>query len=753
MNKEVRRDSALCLQVLLAAASSLATVRAAAQAPPPQAGTAQLDEIVVTAQRRAENLQTVPLSVTVLGGKLIQDLQISTTEGLAQFTPSLYIYAEAVGSERYTIRGLGRTTEDLSADPGVAVFLNDAYLPRQGIANMGMFDVERVEVLKGPQGTLYGKNASAGVINIITRAPTRELDGYVDLDVGNFGRFDARGAVGGGLGATTSGRVAFMYESRDGLYRNLTTGESANDVDMRGVRGTLRFEPSSALTMDLIADWSRARQDGVLKSIIADVPGTKYEFFTRNPVTGRPRPGVTLPGQEVDIRSARSAINGFQGLETHGAVLNGRYSAGSFDLVSITSWRDEDSYGQEDNGRAQEITSYATSTQSSWSGAQELRLQSNNSPEARTSWTTGLYYFHQEGDRSMATYRNVVPFSGITTFDQHIITSSYAAFGEVGVRLADRWRFTGGLRYTRETKNFRVHGFATRIPGIPATGPVTPFLSAGDYTARASHTWSKLSPKGVLEFQAADHVMMYASIAQGFKSGGFAGQPPAPPIGQFAPENVVNYELGVKGEYFDRRLRTNVALFYSDYNDLQLQSFDLNGLPTTSTADARSKGVEVDISAQVTPGFTLRGGLSWTDPTYKHYISQQPGFSDPAHTFDMSGKRLAGMPTRDANLMFDYLLPIGTRGALDFQLNLVYSGNVRTEYGSTLWADSYTKADARVTWQPRNSSWKVAGWVKNLTDELYYRGGGPLAKYSTNIVRLGLVNDPRSYGVNLQFNF
>ena len=658
-----------------------------------------------------------------------------------------------VSSERYTIRGLGRTTEDLSSDPGVAVFLNDAYLPRQGVANMGMFDVERVAVAKGLERSLYGKNASAGAINIITRAPTRDLSGYFDVNVGNFGRLDVHGAASGGLGEIASGRVAFMYESRDGLYRNLTTGQSANDVDMRGVRGTLRFEPSDVLMVDLVADWSRARQNGVLKSIIADVPGTLYEFFTRNPVTGRPRPGVTLPGQEADIRSARSGINGFQGLETRGLVLNGRYSAGSFDVVSITSWRDEDSYGQEDNGRAREITSYADSTQSTWSGAQELRFISNAAADARASWTAGLYFFHQEGDRSMATYRNVAPFSGITTFEQHLDTDSYAAFGEAGIRLADRWKFTGGLRYTRETKDFALNAYATRIPGIAATGPITPFLSAGNFTAATSHTWSKLSPKGVLEFQVSDDVMTYVSVAQGFKSGGFVGQPPAPPIDQFAPENVINYELGLKGEFLGRRLRTNVALFFSDYDDLQLQSFDLNGLPSTSTADARNKGVELDFMAQITSRFMLRGGFSFTSPEYKHYISQQPGFTDPAHTFDMSGRRLAGMPARDANLMLDYRLPIGARGELGLQLNAVHAGDIRTEFGSTLWAPSYTKADVRISWEPLNASWKVAGWVKNVTDELYYRGGGPLAKYQTNVVRLGLVNDPRAYGVNLQFSF
>jgi iron complex outermembrane receptor protein len=711
-----------------------------------------LEEIVVTSERRQENLQSVPLAITALSGTTIEELQITTTEGLSQFSPSLYIYAEAVGSERYTIRGIGRTTEDLSADPGVAVFLNDAYLPRQGVANMGMFDVERVEVLKGPQGTLYGKNASAGVINIITRAPTEELSGYVGVDVGNFGRLNARGAISGALVEDrVSGRLAFQYESRDGLYRNLTTGQSANDIDARGVRATMRFKPSQPLVIDLIADWARSEQHGVLKSIISDVPGLPYEFFTRNPVTGQPRPGVTLPTQESNLRSARSGINGGQGLETRGVVLNATYGGELFDFVSITSARDEESYSVEDNGRAQEITSYADSTQDTWSASQEFRFLSNT--EGRFSWTAGLYFFHQEGWRRMSTYRNVAPFSGITTFRQEIETDSYAIFGEGRYKLTDRLSFTAGVRYTIEEKDFSVDAFATRIPGIPATGQITPFLANGDFTAEASERWSKVSPKGVLQYEFSDDALAYASVSKGFKSGGFAGQPPEAPIPKFAPEDVTNYEIGLKAEFFGNRLRTNVAVFYSEYDDLQLQSFDLNGLPATATANARNSGIELEIMARLTEHFTVRGGASFTDPEYVHYISQQPGFSDPAHTFDMSGKRIGGMPSRDANLILDYELPIGSSGTLGLQAQIVHAGDIRTEFGSTLWAPSYTKGDVNVSWEPLSEAWKLTAWVNNVTDKLYYRGGGPLAKYQTDSIRLGLIADPRSYGLSMTYRF
>src|SRR5690606_15624427 len=304
-----------------------------------------------------------------------------------------------------------------------------------------------------------------------------------------------------------------------------------------------------------------------------------------------------------------------------------------------------------------------------------------------------------------------------------------------------------------EEKDFSINAYATRIPGIPATGPITPFLANGDFTAEASERWSKVSPKGVLELQLAEDVLTYASIAKGFKSGGFAGQPPEAPIPQFAPEDVTNYEIGLKGDFLDRRLRTNVALFYSEYDNLQLQSFDLNGLPATTTANARNKGVELEIVARLTDRLSVRSGASFTDPEYVNYISQQPGFSDPAHTFDMSGKRIGGMPSRDANFTLDYRFPIGSSGRIGFQADVVHAGDIRTEFGSTLWAPSYTKGDVRLSWESFSGGWLVTAWVNNVTDKLYYRGGGPLAKYDTDKVRLGLIHDPRSYGVSMNYRF
>ncbi len=723
-----------------------------------QVDNSALQEVVVTAQRRgrAENVQNVPISISAYSAETLERLQIKNVEELSQFTPSLHVYVESVGSAFYTIRGLGRTTEDLSADPGVAVFLNDMYVSRQAASNLAYFDVERVEVLKGPQGTLYGKNATGGAINVITREPTKEQSGYLQAEVGNYGRLNLKGAVSGTLvDDLLYGRLALMSDSRDGLYKNLTTGDTANDTNSHGLRGTLKFTPSKQLTVNLIADWEKSEQHGVLKSIISDTPGTPYEFFLHGR-SGDPRPGVTpLPVQEADPLSARSNVNGNQGVETKGGLLNVRYAAPAFDFMSITGVRNEKNHSLEDLGRVPGLTATTRTDEHAWSASQEFRLVSNQpnerGTENRFSWTSGLYFFHEEGSRAHTYYWNVAPFSSYTTFDQHIKTDSIGAFGEVHYRLLDRLMLTGGLRLTTETKDFRVAASSIPIPGIDGATADSPFLDA-NYDAAASRRWNKASPKAVLEYQLADRVLSYASVAKGFKSGGFQGELPSAPLVSFLPEDVTNYELGFKGEFLDRRLRFNAAVFYSDYKNLQLQTFDVNGAPTTSSAGARSKGVELEVKARVTDALTLSAGGSYVDARYKNFIDVQPGFSDAAHTFDLAGKRIALVPRHDFSAMASYLLPVGAYGSLEFQVDVVAVDNTITEFNS-LWSPSYTKGDLRVMWEPASERWRLTAWVNNVTDKLYYRGGGPVSKYNTGAVRLGLVSDPRTFGLTATYNF
>ena len=711
-----------------------------------------LQEVIITAQRRAENLQTVPISVSAIQGSELERLQISTTSALSQFTPSLHIYAETIGSEFYTIRGIGRTSEDLSADPGVAVFLNDIYLARQAEANLGLFDVERVEVLRGPQGTLYGKNATAGAINIATRAPTQDLSGYADVIFGNYGRINVDGAISGKISDGVLGRFAFDSENRHALYHNITTGDTANNIDRQGVRGTLAFTPSELLSITTALDWQRSVQHGNLKSIFTDVPGSLYEFFAHNPFTGNPRPGITPQTQGSNPFDVAAGTNGGQGLETYGAMLNVRYRMQGFDFVSITGYRHETDYSVEDDGRTPEIGAYSTSNEHTWSASEELKLVSSTSnvpgSANRLSWTAGLYYFHEQGGKLAGILYDVVPFSGMTFFDQSLRTNSLAAFADVRYRILDRLSATAGLRYTTEMKSFDVNAYSIPVPGEAGSDGSTPFLDNGNFMTASSKRWNKASPRFVLDYQFGNDTFAYLSYSEGFKSGGFGGAPSAPPNIAFQPEEVKNYEAGVKMEFLER-VRANLSVFYSDYSHLQLQTFDANGAPTTGTADARSRGVELEVAAHLTGNLSANMGLSLTDPTYKHFMSVLPAVGT---LFDRSGQTIGEVPKHQFNVMVDYRIPLGAAGALNIQPDLVSVGRTITEFGS-LWSPAYTKGDLRLLWTPPDNHWSLALWCQNITNELYYEGGGPVSKYNTNLVRVGLVADPRTYGLTAHFQF
>ena len=755
MKHEFRRTALVCgtLGILL-------TRPAIAQDQPVVASPAEntgLQQVIVTAQRRgrAEDAQSVPISITALSGETLEQLQIKNVEDLSQYTPSLHVFSETVDSAFYTIRGIGRTSDDLSADPGVAVFLNDIYMSRQAASNVGYFDVDRVEVLKGPQGTLYGKNATAGAINVITREPTRKFSGYLQANLGTYSREDLKGAVSGSLvDNLLYGRLAFSTEHRDGLYTNLTTGQRANDVDNNGIRGTLKATPSKDLTVSLIADWGKNEQHGLLKSVISDTPGTPYEFFVHDGA-GAPRPGTTpLPVQEANLLSSRSAINGGQGVASDGVVLNARYTASAFDVMSITGVRSQNNHMLEDLGRTQNITAYTQAKEKTSSASQEFRLVSNTpnelGTENRFSWTSGLYFFHEQGERVHDIYWNVAPFSSITNFDQHIVTNSFGAFGEANYRLLDRLMFTGGVRVTTETKDYHVIASSIPIPGIAGAAADSPLIDA-DYDTQAARRWKKVSPKAVLTYQIADRMLTYGSVAKGFKSGGFQGEGANAPLQSFNPEDVTNYEIGFKGEFLDRRLRFNIAAFDSDYRNLQLQTFDLNGSPTTSSADARSRGFEAEIKARVSDGLTLSASGSFVDARYRQFIDVQPGFDDAAHAFDMSGKPIALVPRYDVNANAEYELPIGSYGALTFQAAVVAVGRT-TEFNS-VWSQKYAKGDLRLTWEPVGDHWRLTAWLNNVTDKKYYRGGGPVSKYDTGNVRLGLISDPRTFGLTTTYEF
>jgi iron complex outermembrane receptor protein len=724
-----------------------------------ESGESVLEEIVVTAQRREESLFDVPIAITALSGDFLEQRQVFTAEALSLFTPSLHIFAEAVNTEFYTIRGIGRANEDLGSDSGVAMFIDDVYVARQGAANLVLFDVERVEVLRGPQGTLWGKNATGGAINVITRKPSGETGGYIGADVGDYGTMNLRAAASAPLiEDKLNARVAFVSRERDGLYKNLTTGEDGNNVNTQAFRGTLSYTPSDATEVVLSADWARSDQDGVLKSVIVDVPGTLYvlkDFFL-----------VTFPGQESDLRTARSGVHGGQGIEQYGANLTIDHELSTINLVSITGYRTEDSHHAEDNDRAPERSGDLWSLQDSSTFSQELRLVSDG--EGASTWTAGIYWFHEEGDRDQSRYSDFFGPGGLigpgspefqnstTTFKQNIETDSFAVFGQYTYAFNDQWSVTLGGRYTDETKDYFIDAFA--VPNVPGGDDFSLFIPDGAFTASSSESWTEFTPRVSVQFAPSDEFNTYFSYSEGFKSGGYNGGPDnAAGVVPFRPEQAESFELGLKGLFFDGQMSANVAGFFTDFTDLQLQGFDpVTGSPITSNAaSAEITGLEVEISGLIGPNFQYNIAASFLSHEFKDYFIEvfDPTImgGPPFRVVDKAGDRIGLIPEYNYHVGLAYTWPLNGGGSMTLGGDLAAVDETITVF-NTMWSNAYEVFDARLAWQS-SGHWSATLWVRNLFDEDYYRGGGPVPDLDDKISRLGLLADPQIFGVSFDWRY
>ncbi|QGZ93822.1 TonB-dependent receptor [Terricaulis silvestris] len=741
----------------------------------PQAADVGNDEIVVTADRREGTIQDTPIAVSAFSGEALAEQGTVNVEGLAEITPSLHIYAEQINNEEYIIRGIGRSNEDLTTDSGVAVNINDIYVPQPSEANAALFDVDRVEVLRGPQGTLYGKNAVGGVINILTRAPTDTFGGYINAEIGELGRRQVETAISGPLiDNVLTGRLAGFGLHTDGAYTNLTLDEDANGQDVGGVRGSLRFTPSTDWQIDFIADYSNIEQDGVLKSTIVDVPGTPLilkDFFQ-----------APYPTQEDDIRSGRSGLAGGQGIEQWGTSLSiDRYvEAGAFSFLS--GYRTEESYNSEDVDRMPADLNNFFATQESWATSQELRFVSDDggplSMGGRLHWSAGLYWFHEEGTRDQSIFLfGCTPASqpcdpltpddpddgligpgspdyqnSTARFLQNLTTDSYGAYGEATFDFTEQLSLTAGLRYTSETKDFDLS--ASSVANELGGDPFTLFQPGGPFDASASETWEQFTPRFVLEYRPSDDIMAYASYAQGFKSGGFNGQAGTlDDMVPFDPEIADNYEVGLKLDLFDNRLRLNSAAFWIQFEDLQVSGVSQAGtVITNNAADASIEGIEIEAIARPVDGLTLRAGVSLLNATYEEYAIEvfDPTImgGPPFFTLDLAGERIANIPEYSASVGIEYELPLSNGSELAFALDGTFKGDT-VDNELNLRANEYSVWNARVGWTSSDGRYEIAGWVRNLTDEVYYRGGGAIPDFNKRTTRVGLVSDPRTVGVTL----
>ncbi|MDA5192674.1 TonB-dependent receptor [Govanella unica] len=676
---------------------------------------AGIEEITVTAQRRAENLQSVPISITAFSDRGLEARGVETTEDLAQFTPGLTFSNNAVIGQAY-IRGIGSNQLNIGSDPSVAVSIDGVYIARPTGSIQTFLDVERVEVLKGPQGTLYGRNATGGAINIISQAPTAELTGKVSLSMGNYEALSGAAMVSGPIVADKLlARVSVGRDKRDGFQLNVFNDERVNNLNNTQARAIFDFLPTDGLKIRLAGDIYHERSTRGLAAYVT-VPG---------PPTLRFNTPIRSDYEHADMDARLGAK-----VDAHGLSATITKDMGDLTATSISAYR----YSHYQLNLDLDFSGYAFAQnepqlETSKTFTQEFRLASGN--DQPLTWIAGLYYLNERA----ATENNYTFFA--TNIVQRPAgktrTNAYAAFGEAYYRPWEPLRLTVGLRYSTEKRAVDVE---SRTNGV-----LSSFQGSSNFDA--------FTPKFGIDFTLAKDVMAYASVTRGFKSGGYNATSVTNPA--FMPEKVWAYEAGIKSSLFDNRMRLNAAAFYYDYTDLQvIESVPGQRSNITNAAAATIKGLEVDTEVVVTEGLTLSGALSLLDAKYDRYStidSERPSLG----LLNLKGKTLPRSPKFTATLGATYVVDMNW-GNVTFRGDYSHTSKIQFVAFNTPAEiqKGYDLVNARVTIEPKNSGWNVSAWVRNLTDTHYAQliltnsGFWGTAEFPGN---------PRTYGLTVDYSF
>lgn len=698
---------------------------AQADAQPPS-----VEEIVVTAQRRNERLQDVPVTVTVFGAQQIQNARIQDVQDIVTRTPGLSFDAFPSGQPRPFIRGIGSSDRGAAGDPSSAVFVDEIYMGRPAAVSFDAFDVQQIEVLKGPQGTLYGRNVVGGAVSVTTTRPKLDAFGAsVEGTIGAYGMVEAAGLLNA---PAANGKVAVRasagIRTRDGYYRNTFTGNRLDDQDSRNVRLQVLAEPADRLRLHVTFDGTRERANGPAQFALGVDPMSS-------------RASLWTPNQDRDENA--SEYDGYQNRDVWGVRGQIDYDLGFADLIYLGSYRDLDyasSYdfdgGNPSFNRAGINLINGEQTRF-WSN--ELRLVAPS--ESPMQWVAGLYQFSQRVDRqdliglyNRASLTAPVPTPPPTDrFDQAAKLDSYAVYADVTVPLGDRFKIFAGVRYSKDEKDF----FISNLLG-------TALLRATErYATSAEASFDAVTWRAGLDFQPTPEHLLYAKVSRGFKSGGFQDTPGTAASARtpFEPEFATQYEIGQKSQFFDRRVTWNNTLYYTDYTDLQTRQVIGLSVVTSNAGAATIKGYETSFNWQATEGLRLDASYAYTDATFDVFVE---------NGMDFSGNRISRTPKHKLVVSPSYTWELGSGATVaasaDYQYeSFIYDDN---ENNNLEVREPTEFIDARLVFTDATRRWQASLWGKNLTDEVS-------RSFQTTFYGglFGAFTPPRTYGATLRWTY
>jgi iron complex outermembrane receptor protein len=730
-----------------------------------------LAEVVVTAQLRPERLHDVPISIAVVGGETLQAIGASDISEAVQFVPNVSfdnVVTQSGGTlaSSIYIRGIGQSDFLQTTDPGVGLFVDGVYVARSVGSVLDAAEVERVEVLRGPQGTLYGRNTIGGAINVTLQPPgdTRALLGRVTT--GSDDRFDTYLRLDAPVGERLRTRWSFASFGQAGYVTRPAIGDRLGNRHGRVARGAVVWEPSKLLKASFAADYTRRRERGVPATLLrvvqtcprgttnavggcdafAATPGQTY-LFNNVPPVNRSAGGAGVGSSVYDRRyvSGDPYVNLGTGdevseLDLWGASLTLDARVGGVAVRSITAWRTFDAYFVRDTDAAPFAIGVPSSTVEQRQFSQELQLL-GSSFDDRLDWVGGLYFFDElaDDDSDFRTASFVAQSGGVD-----IGGRAYAPFAQATWRFTPRLALTGGARYTEERRTYTpTQFFESSVTGTPPPGLVIvpPVENRLEYS---KPTW-----RVALEGKPAEDTLVYLSWATGFKAGGFVqrNQVPRPTLPTFGPETVEVVEVGAKATALDRRLSASVAVFSGDYEDLHIRIIEpVSFSPITSNAgDARIRGAETEFEAALHPRLRLTGAVGWLDAEYRRIEPTVPDLTLQS--------KLTDSPEWSANLGLVGTLPLAA-GTLSGRVDWIYRSAHYNDAENTpeLRQGAFGLLNLSATWSAAvgDGSWSVTGGVRNATDERYIVSGYALAAQGPIA---GTYARPREWFLTLEAGF
>lgn len=721
----------------------------------------QLEEVIVTARKREENLQKTPISITAITSTTIEDAHLANLSSIENLTPNLNIRVANGGSSSNVqafIRGVGEVDDLVTTDPGVGIYIDGVYLARTPGSNLEFNDIERIEVLRGPQGTLFGKNTIGGALNVVTKKPSGESNFNIEATVGSYGHKGVSGYAETGLvDDTLSASLSFISKKSDGWQKRKYGADDAGNDDMWGLRAHMLWTPSDMFSSHLVVDHTDQDQQ--------THPRMMPEFNGSGLFAALMRIYVdpTCCTATTDIDKSNAGPDTRDDIETSGLSWTNEWQLSEMTLKSITGYREieTDLSKDGDNSPADLFATAQNLDQDQFS--QEFTL-SGTALDEKLDWTGGIYYFEETSEQrtdltvagGLYAALSALPLSVTTPFvpgvpaaflapgfdltnryDRKQDTKSYAAYIHTTYQMSDKARLTLAARYTREEKDLdmtirkRASGLPTVAAGATAESTCSDVVNAA-YSC--SEEWSEFSPKIGVDYQFTDELMAYAHVSRGFRSGVFNGRPTSTAnISTADPETLTSYEVGFKSQLSDNRVQLNGSLFYNDYKNQQfiVSRPDASGLAllVDNAGESNAWGGELELTALMSETITVNAGLSYIDPEYDEYFEV---VSDGAGGFvkrDLTDRPFANVPKVNANLGLQYETNLDSGATLRARTDIsykskIYYGNNRDALGfKLLQEDGYANVDAGITYVLPNSQWELSLYGKNLTDQRPLTGG------------------------------